>query len=175
MKTPGPDHPITLEKAANRWRARYAGHVIADTDDAIILREADYPPVVYFPRIDVEMGFMSRTDRGTHCPYKGDAGYFTVLMDGQFAENAVWTYEQPYPAMEAIQGRLAFYLDKIEVYEVADEAVNPNRRPGAKADRDRDYAITVDDVVQHTDSGAGAAQREAWPANVSTPDDRGLR
>src|ERR1700726_5131097 len=112
MKTPGPDHPITLEKAANRWRARYAGHVIADTDDAIILREADYPPVVYFPRVDVEMGFMSRSARGTHCPYKGDAGYFTVLMDGQFAENAVWTYEQPFPSMEAIEGRLAFYPDK---------------------------------------------------------------
>jgi uncharacterized protein (DUF427 family) len=175
MKTPGPDHPITLEKAANRWRARYAGHVIADTDDAIILREADYPPVVYFPRIDVEMGYMSRTARGTHCPYKGDASYFTVLMDGQFAENAVWTYEQPFPAMEAIEGRLAFYPDKIEVYEVADEAVNPHHRPEATARADEGYAIGVDEVVQHTDSGAGAPQRTPWPTNVSTPDDGGLR
>jgi uncharacterized protein (DUF427 family) len=125
MKTPGPDHPITLEPAKNRWRAKFAGHVIADSNDALILREADYPPRVYFPRADVSMEFMSRTDRSTHCPYKGDAAYYTVLMDGQFAENAVWTYETPYPAMEAIAGLLAFYPDKIEVYEVADAAVNP--------------------------------------------------
>jgi uncharacterized protein (DUF427 family) len=125
MKTPGPDHPITLEPAENRWRAKFAGHVIADSNDALILREADYPPRVYFPRADVSMEFMSRTDRSTHCPYKGDAAYYTVLMDGQFAENAVWTYETPYPAMEAIAGLLAFYPDKIEVYEVADAAVNP--------------------------------------------------
>ncbi|HEX3365815.1 DUF427 domain-containing protein [Phenylobacterium sp.] len=147
MKTPGPDHPITIQPAANRWRARFAGHVIADSADALILRESTYPPVIYFPRIDVEMGFMSRTDRGTHCPYKGDASYFTVLMDGRFAENAVWTYEQPFPAMEAIEGRLAFYTDKIEVYEVAEATVNPDRR----RDPAEDYAITVDDVVQHTD------------------------
>lgn len=165
MKTPGPDHPIILEPAANRWRARFAGHVIADSADALILRESTYPPVIYFPRIDVEMGFMSRTDRGTHCPYKGDASYFTVLMDGQFAENAVWTYEQPFPAMEAIEGRLAFYTDKIEVYEVAEAAANPHHR----RDPDEDYAITVDDVVQHTDSGSGASQRDHWPANVTTP------
>jgi uncharacterized protein (DUF427 family) len=178
MKTPGPDHPITLEPAANRWRAQFAGHVIADSADALILRESTYPAVVYFPRVDVEMGFMSRTDRGTHCPYKGDASYFTVLMDGQFAENAVWTYEQPFPAMEAIEDRLAFYTDKIEVYEVAEAAVNPHRHARTRPDPDEDFTITVDDVVQHTDSGAGAPQRDPWPANVSTPgtpDDSGMR
>jgi uncharacterized protein (DUF427 family) len=130
MKTPGPDHPITIEPAKNRWRARYAGHVIADSKDALILQEASYGPVVYFPRADVAMEYMSRTDRSTHCPYKGDAAYYTVLMDGQFADNAVWTYEQPYPAMEAIAERLAFYPDKVEVYEVADEAVNPRHAEG---------------------------------------------
>lgn len=178
MKTPGPDHPITLEAAANRWRARYAGHVIADTADALILREAAYPPVIYFPRDDVEMGFVSRTDRGSHCPYKGDASYFTVGMEGQLAENAVWSYEQPYPAMQAIEGRLAFYPDKIEVYEIAEAATDPQAKPAAKAGRDEDFAITVDDVVQHTDSGSGSPQREHWPANVTTPkttDDGGLR
>jgi uncharacterized protein (DUF427 family) len=175
MKLPGPDHPITLTPAAKRWRARFAGHVIADSDAAIVLQEADYPAVIYFPRGDVEMGYMSRTARSTHCPYKGDASYFTVLMDGQFAENAVWSYELPYPAMEPIAERLAFYPDKIEVYEVDDAAVNPQRDP---KEHDEDYAITVDDVVLHTDSGSGAPQKEHWPANVSTPrttDDGGLR
>ena len=104
MKIPGPDHPITLAPAAKRWRARFAGHVIADSANALVLQEASYPPVIYFPREDVEIGYLSRTARGTHCPYKGDASYFTLHMDGQFAENSVWTYETPFPAMEQIAG-----------------------------------------------------------------------
>jgi uncharacterized protein (DUF427 family) len=120
VKTPGPDHPITIEPARNRWRVRFEGQVIADSADALILREADYPPVVYFPRSDIEMDRMSRTDRATYCPYKGHAAYFTLLVDGQRAENAAWTYELPYPAMAAIAERLAFYPNKVEVYEVDD-------------------------------------------------------
>jgi len=177
MQLPGPDHPITLKPAAKRWRAKFAGHVIADSDHAIVLQEADYPPVVYFPRADVSMAYMSRTDRSTHCPYKGDASYYTVLMDGQFAENAVWTYDLPYPAMEPIAERLAFYPDKIEVYAVDDAEVNPHPRRTRESDGE-DFAITVDDVVQHTDSGSGASQKPHWEANVTAPEnteDGGLR
>ena len=180
MMTPGPDHPITIEPAPNRWRAQFAGHVIADSDKALVLREADYPARVYFPREDVALEYMSRTERTSHCPYKGDAAYYTVLMDGQFAENAVWTYDQPFPAMAAIGGYLSFYPDKIEVYEVSETAVNPH--PSARAepavDGEEDFAITVDEVVQHTDSGSGAPQKDHWAANVSEPaprDDGGLR
>jgi uncharacterized protein (DUF427 family) len=176
MKTPGPDHPITITPATGRWRAKFQGHVIADSAEALILQEATYPPVVYFPRADVSMDYMRRTDRSTNCPYKGDAAYYTVLMDGQFAENGVWTYEDPYPAMSAIEGRLAFYPDKFEVYAVDDAAVN--RHPAETAPPSETPAISVDEVVQHTDSGSGAPQREHWPANVSAPettDDGGLR
>ena len=120
MKIPGPDHPITLEAAANRWRARFAGRVIADTGDAVALREANYPARIYFPRADVRMDCLGRTDRTTYCPYKGDAAYYTVIVDDQVGENAVWTYEQPYPAMAGIDGRLCFYLEKVEIYEVTD-------------------------------------------------------
>lgn len=164
MLKPGPDHPISIEPARKRWRAFYAGHVIADTEDAMILKEANLPPVVYFPRQDVAMEYMARTDRATHCPYKGDAAYYTLTMDGQIAENAVWTYEHPFPGMEAIEDRLAFYTDRVEVYEVDDEKVNPHAR------HDR-YAHTgVDEVVQHTDAGDGRSQREHWSPNVGTPD-----
>jgi uncharacterized protein (DUF427 family) len=173
MKTPGPDHPITLEPAANRWRARVAGHVIADSASALILREADYPARVYFPREDVAMEYMSRTEHRTHCPYKGDASYYTLFIDGEFLENAVWSYEEPFPAMEAIAGRLSFYPDRIDVYEVDDAAVNPEH---ARASEPR--TVSVDQVVQHTDAGDGTTQRQHWPANVDTPattDDGGLR
>lgn len=158
MLTPGPDHPIDIAPAKTRWRAMYGDHVIADSGDVLILTEASYAPVVYFPRADVSMEYFSRTDRHTHCPYKGDAAYYTVLMDGRFAENAVWTYEEPYPAMEAIRGRLAFYPDKVEVYAVEDMLV----------DRKHPHAA-VDDIVQHTDSGSGASQREHWPPTVESP------
>ena len=170
MKTPGPDHPITVTPAARRWRAKFAGHVIADSADALILQEANYPPVVYFPRADVSMSYMTRTDRATYCPYKGDAAYYTLLMDGQLAENVVWTYELPYPAMEQIAERLAFYTDKVEVYEVTDAELETRHREGQRADLDEDDAITVDDVVQHTDSGSGNSQKAHWAPNVSTPE-----
>ena len=105
-------------------KATLEGHVIADTGDALTLTEADYPPVQYLPREDVEMGFLSKTEKHTMCPYKGEASYYTLHIEGRILENAVWSYEDPYPAMEQIRGRLAFYPDKVEVYEVADAAVN---------------------------------------------------
>lgn len=162
MKIPGPEHPITCTPATKRWRALFNGHVIADSADALILKEASYPPVVYFPRDDVSMEYMSRTDHHTHCPYKGEAAYYSLLMDGQFAENAIWTYEEPYTAMNVIANRLAFYPDKVELYEVDDAAVNP-----------RHVEADVDAAVQHTDAGDGHAQREHWPTNVETPGEEG--
>jgi uncharacterized protein (DUF427 family) len=160
MKIPGPDHPITIAPARSRWRARFGDHVVADSDEAVLLSEADYPPVVYFPREDVSMEFFTRTDRVTHCPYKGDAAYYTLMMDGVFADNVVWTYEQPYPAMEQIRGRLAFYPNKVELYEVDDAAVNP---------RHQDQSA-IDEAILHTDAGDGRSQREHWAPNVSQPE-----
>jgi uncharacterized protein (DUF427 family) len=162
MKIPGPDHPITITPASRRWRARFKGHVIADSADALVLKEADYPERIYFPRDDVSMEYMSRTRHTTHCPYKGDANYYTLNMDGSLIENAVWTYEQPYPAMSAIAGRLAFYPDEVELYEVDDAAVNP-----------RHIEENVDAAVQHTDAGDGRAQREHWPPSVDLPGEEG--
>ena len=158
MKIPGPDHPITITPADRRWRVKFQGHVIVDSGDALILKEANYPPVVYFPREDVSMEFLTRTAHATHCPYKGDAAYYTLQMDGHFAENAVWTYESPFPAMELIAGRVAFYPNEVEIYALDDAAVNP-----------RHIESSVDEAVQHTDAGEGRAQREPWPPNVSTP------
>lgn len=165
MKIPGPDHPIAVTAAGRRWRARFNGHVIADSADALVLKESTFPAVIYFPREDVSMSFLGKTARSTNCPYKGDASYYTVTMDGQIAENAVWSYETPYPAMAEIAGRIAFYPDKVEVYETDEAAVNPGRGE-----------VDVDQVVLHTDSGSGHAQREPWPTNVSVPDpDGGVR
>lgn len=152
MKIPGPDHPITISPAKTRWRVAYQNHVIADSSDVMILQEASYPPVAYFAREGVDMAYFSKTDRTTHCPYKGDASYYTILMDGHFAENAVWSYEEPFPAMEHIRGRLAFYPDKVEIYPVDDDVVDPGHH----------HTTAIDEAVLHTDSGSGASQRETW-------------
>ncbi len=154
MKLPGPDHPITIAPARTRWRARFGDHVIADSADALVLTEADYSPVLYFPRGDISMAFLTKTERSTYCPFKGYASYFTVMMDGQFGDNAVWSYEEPYPTMAQIRGRLAFYTNKIEVYEVDEAQVSPSAR-----------RTNVDDIVQHTDTGSGQSQRDHWPAS----------
>jgi uncharacterized protein (DUF427 family) len=116
MKIPGPDHPITITLADRRWQARFEGQVIANSTRALVLQEASYPPVIYFPREDVDIARLSRTDRSTHCPYKGDASYFSV-GESPGGVNAVWTYETPFPAMAEIEGFLAFYADKLTVTE----------------------------------------------------------
>jgi uncharacterized protein (DUF427 family) len=121
MKIPGPDHPITLEPSRRRVRAAFQRHVIGDTTDALVLREAGYPPVYYLPMQDLDMSFLTRTEHHTSCPYKGEASYWTIYMDGVLAENAAWAYEDPYPTVAAIKGRVAFYPNAVEVYET-DEA-----------------------------------------------------
>ena len=85
---------------------------------AILLREASYPPVIYFPKADVAMEHLAATSRSTHCPYKGDASYFSIAVGGETAENAVWAYETPYPAMAEIAGLVAFYPNIAQIAEV---------------------------------------------------------
>ena len=174
MLTPGPDHPITLQAAKQRWRAYFNHHVIADSDHALILDEANLPPVVYFPRQDVGMEYMGRTERRTHCPYKGEASYYTLTMGGQIAEDVAWSYEDPFEAVSPIADRIAFYTDRVEVYPVDDAVVNPHHREPSAELTDRQE---VDDVVLHTDAGDGTSQREHWRPNADVPgaEEGGLR
>lgn len=118
MKLPGPDHPITITQNPRRIRVTAGDVVIADTTKALTLKEARYPAVQYVPREDTNMALLERTDRVTHCPYKGDASYFSITADGKTLDNAIWTYETPFPAMTEISGRLAFYPDKVKIEEV---------------------------------------------------------
>ena len=118
MKLPGPDHPITIEPNGTRVRVRFAGKVVADTTRALALREASYPAVYYIPRADTDMSLLTGTNHSTHCQYKGDASYFTISADGRNAENAVWSYEQPFPAVAEIKEYLAFYPNRVDAIEV---------------------------------------------------------
>lgn len=117
MKEPGPDHPIAIEPNTRHVSVRFHGKKIAETDRAMTLREADYPRVEYVPREDANMQFFEKTTHSTHCPYKGDASYFTLHADGERSENAVWSYERPYPPAAAIESFLAFYPDQVSIEE----------------------------------------------------------
>ena len=133
MQTPGPDHPITATPTRRRYRARFQNHVIADSTSAVVLQEADLPAVIYFPRENVETGFFSKSDYVTHCPYKGDATHWSMIMNGDITENVAWSYEDPYPAVAEIVGRIAFYPSKVEVYEVTEEELETRHRDDAVA------------------------------------------
>jgi len=113
-KIPGPDHPIAIEKNPLRVRVTVAGKTIANTTDALTLREASYPPVQYIPRKDVDMSLLKRSDHTSRCPYKGTASYYSVIPGGERSVNAVWTYETPYPSVAAIKDYVAFYPDRVD-------------------------------------------------------------
>ena len=117
MKIPGPEHPIAIERNPARVIVSVAGRVIADTREALTLREASYPPVQYVPRNDVDMSLLERTDHATYCPYKGDCSYYSIPLAGERAANAVWTYESPYAAVEEIKDHLAFYPNRVDAIE----------------------------------------------------------
>src|SRR3984957_19092746 len=114
IKQPGPDHPISIEANLSRVLVKVGGKVIADTRDALTLREASYPPVQYIPRRDVDMAALTRSEHSTFCPYKGDASYYSIPAGGDRSLNAVWTYETPFEAMTQIKDYLAFYPDRVD-------------------------------------------------------------
>jgi len=107
-----PDHRIETRPASVRVQVNYKGELIADSRDALVMQEGTYAPVYYLPRADVKMERLARTSHRTHCPFKGDASYYSIVNGPQ---NAVWSYEQPYDEMTLIKGWLAFYPDKVEI------------------------------------------------------------
>ncbi len=108
-----PAHTITLEPAGECVRVLWQGETIAESTSAVALHERKHSPVYYFPQSDVRTELMERTDHATHCPYKGDASYWTLKGAGSTAENAVWAYESPLESVSGIKDLMAFYLDEM--------------------------------------------------------------
>jgi uncharacterized protein (DUF427 family) len=117
IKIPGPDHPITIERNIKRVIVSVGGKTVADSRDALILREAGYPAVQYIPRKDVDMTLLERSTHTTYCPYKGECAYYSIPSAGARGVNAVWTYEAPYDAVADIRDHLAFYADRTDTIE----------------------------------------------------------
>ncbi len=107
-------HRIELAAAGKRVRARLAGTTLADSTRAIRMREADYDPVYYFPRQDVRLDLMVRTNHASYCPFKGEASYWNLAAGDQAAENAAWSYQTPFDEMIEIKDYVAFYGQYVE-------------------------------------------------------------
>jgi uncharacterized protein (DUF427 family) len=136
QKIPGPDHPITIEATGRRIVVRARGEVVADSTAALTLHEAGYPPVHYLPITDVDQTWLRRSSTSTYCPYKGDASYYSIARPDWEVEDAIWTYEDPYPPVKAIAGHLAFYPDRVEISSPDDSPqVGPGREAECKTTR----------------------------------------
>jgi uncharacterized protein (DUF427 family) len=118
IRTPGPDHPITISPVEGKVRVTLAGRIVAESTRALRLKENGYPPVYYLPRNDADMSLLVRTTHYTYCPYKGDCTYYSIPIGGPKSENAVWTYEKPYEAVASIGEYLAFYFSRVDAIEV---------------------------------------------------------
>jgi uncharacterized protein (DUF427 family) len=119
IKLAGPAHPVSIERNPARVVVTVAGRVVADSRNALTLLEATYPPVQYIPPEDVDFSELERTHHVTYCPYKGDCNYYSIPAGGKKSVNAVWSYEDPFPAVGRIRGHVAFYPDRVD--EIAEQ------------------------------------------------------
>src|SRR5438105_7126518 len=129
------EHWVATEASPKRVRAVFAGHTIADSNRVLMLREAKHTPVYYFPMDDVRMDLLVPSAHRTTCPFKGEASYWSVEVDGRRADDAVWGYEDPIPERADIKGHVAFYWDKLDHwFEEEDEVFVHPRDPYHRVD-----------------------------------------
>jgi uncharacterized protein (DUF427 family) len=123
-KSPGhqqhPDHKVEehhLPQSAHVI-VEVGGQIVADSHDVIRLDEDGHPSRFYFPRSDVSMDKLERSETTSQCPFKGTAHYFTLRAHGRRLDDAVWSYEEPFDEHRELKDRVAFYDDKYRDIQV---------------------------------------------------------
>ncbi len=109
-----PSYRVDLEPSSKRVRVRFHGTTVADSQRTLVVVETQHEPIVYFPRDDVRMELLERSDHETFCPFKGDASYWTVRVGEQADQNVVWSYEDPFEEVAGLKDYVAFYGDRFE-------------------------------------------------------------
>lgn len=117
------EHLVRIEDSPRRVRVHFGGHVIADSTNMKLVHETNHLPVYYFPMGDINQDFLEKTDHVTHCPYKGDASYWSIKTEDSVTENAMWAYEQPMDSVPELQGLAAFYWNKMDHWYEEDEEI----------------------------------------------------
>lgn len=131
-----PGYEISLEPVLALLRVEFGGEVVVESKNAQLMYELGHAPVYYFRRDDLRRDLLTPSDHHTHCPYKGDAGYFSVNAGGRSAENAVWYYDEPYEEMAHMAGLLGLYFDRFDAwYENGRRIVAPREKEGRTNDQ----------------------------------------
>jgi uncharacterized protein (DUF427 family) len=133
----GPRHRLLLHPFPRRVRARFAGEVVLDSTRGALLHESNILPRLYVPLEDVRADLLERTDHATHCPFKGDASYWSVRVGERVAENAVWTYEDPIAEAAWLRGLVSVYPERMDAWLDEEEEVSHLRDPYHRVDARR--------------------------------------
>ena len=116
-----PAHVLYVHEVPQRIRGRFAGETVLDTRRAVMLHETGLLPQWYVPFEDVREDLLERTEHSTHCPFKGNASYWSLRVGDREATNVVWGYENPLPECQAVKGMAAFYFDRLDAWFEEDE------------------------------------------------------
>ncbi len=109
-----PDYAVAISSVDNKLTIRHQDTVIAESSDALLIRESRHGDVYYLPRSDVNMELLQATDLSTYCPFKGHASYWS-LEGVEDLKNFVWSYEDPFDEVSALKDYMSFYTNKVEL------------------------------------------------------------
>lgn len=153
----GPEHRLLFHPFPRRVRAMFAGKTVLDSARGSLLQETGHLPQLYVPDEDMRQDLLEPTEHSTHCPFKGDAAYWSVRVGDRIADNAVWAYPEPSQDADWLRGYRAVYWDRMDAWFDEDEQVHGHLRdPYHRVDvrsTSRHVRVLVDDVVvAETDS-----------------------
>ena len=143
-----PDPIITFDPLPARVRVELAGVTVAESDAARVMYEIGHRPAYYLPRAAVREDLLAASERTTHCPYKGDAGYWHVRVGDVTAEDAVWTYARPYPEMAQLAGWLGFYWARFDAWYEGDEPVDGPRELAGRCNHENNFAAHYPELAR---------------------------
>lgn len=124
----GPMHRLFLDDFPRRVRATFAGETVLDTTRGKLLHESNLLPMLYVPRSDLAVDLLEPTEHSTHCPFKGDASYWSVAVGERVAENAVWSYLEPLEPARWLDGYAGLYWDAMDAWFDEDDEVHGHLR-----------------------------------------------
>lgn len=110
-----PDYSVIIKPIEKTATVRFRGTIVAQSDKALLIQETRHDDVVYLPRSALIMQYFSATQHTTYCPFKGHANYWDLIVQGDSAENVVWSYEDPYPEVAELKDHVSFYTDRTEL------------------------------------------------------------
>ncbi len=110
-----PGYQVTIEPSSAHIRVLVGETVIADTKKAVAVMETQHHPVWYLPRVDIRENLLSKTETTTYCPFKGDASYWSVTINGDTLVDVMWSYLTPFEECQPLQGYVSFYTDRVRL------------------------------------------------------------